>query len=82
LVAVYEVHAADPPHSFKALVQGGSDNDQPTNKALLDGVVLGGWLTGEKVHVQFLTIQCSPPNPQASGNTCFQGAITVVPGTD
>jgi hypothetical protein len=77
LIAVYEVQAGD--HSFKALVQGGSDNDPSANNALLEGAVLGGWLSGEKVHVQFKTLQCNPVRPDALGNTCFQGTITITP---
>ncbi|MBV9175157.1 MAG: hypothetical protein JOZ81_34310 [Chloroflexi bacterium] len=78
LAAVYEVQSGD--HSFRALVQGGDDNT--TKHALLDGVVLGGWLAGETVHVQFRDIQCSPVRPEAAGNTCFQGTIAITPGPD
>jgi hypothetical protein len=74
----YEVQAGD--HSFRALVQGGYDI--PTNKAGLDGVVLGGWLTGEKVHVEYQAIPCNPVQPNAAGGTCFQGTIAVRPGPE
>jgi hypothetical protein len=84
LQAVYEVDAADPNHSFRALVQGGQD--VPTNRALLDGVVLGGWLTGDKVHVEFQQLTCDKSNagaqPNALGGLCFQGTITLFPGSE
>jgi hypothetical protein len=76
LDAVYEVHAGD--HSFKALVQGGQNN--VTNKALLDGVVLDGWMTGAHAHVAYQVIKCDQPN--AAGGTCFQGTITLTPSPD
>jgi hypothetical protein len=78
LAAVYEVQSGA--HSFRALVQGGDDNN--TKSALLDGVVLGGWLTGAKVHVHFEDIQCSPVRPEALDNNCFQGTITIMPDAD
>jgi hypothetical protein len=78
LQAVYEVQAGD--HSFRALVQGGYDI--PTNKARLDGTVLGGWLTGEKVHVEFQALPCNPVQTNAAGGTCFQGTISVTPDPD
>lgn len=71
--AVYEVTAGD--HSFRALMNGGYD--VPTNKARLDGVVLGGWLAGEDVHVEFRATPCSPAQPNAAGGTCFEGTMTV-----
>jgi hypothetical protein len=77
LQAVYEVQSGD--HSFRALVQGGYDI--PTNKARLDGVVLGGWLTGERVHVEFQALGCDPVQSNAAGGTCFQGTITLTPDT-
>ena len=70
---VYEVTAGD--HSFRALMHGGYDI--PTNKARLDGVVLGGWLAGEKVHAEFRALPCNPVQPNAAGGTCFDGTIHV-----
>jgi hypothetical protein len=83
LQAVYEVQAGE--HSLRALVLGGYD--VATNKARLDGTVLGGWLTGEKVHVEFINILCSQSNagaqPNAAfGGLCFQGTITITPGAE
>jgi hypothetical protein len=71
LEAVYEIHAGN--HSFTALIRGGQNNKAGT--ALLDGVVLDGWLTGEAVHVQYRVIHCDQPN--AAGGTCFQGTIRI-----
>jgi hypothetical protein len=77
LQAVYEVQAGD--RSFRALVQGGYDI--PTNKARLDGVVLGGWLTGAKAHVEFQAMPCNPVQSNADGNTCFVGTIRIASDT-
>jgi hypothetical protein len=71
--AVYEVTAGD--HSFRALLHGGYD--VPTNKARLEGVVLGGWLAGEKVHAEFRTLPCNPVQPNAAGGTCFEGSMQI-----
>jgi hypothetical protein len=73
LDVVYEVTAGD--HSFRALLQGGYDI--PTNKARLDGVVLGGWSAGEKVHAEFRALPCNPVQPNAAGGTCFDGTIEI-----
>ncbi len=79
LVAIYEIHAG--PHSFTALVQGGQNNQ--TNKALLDGVILGGWLTGARVQVGFLQINnstdCTNAGAPPSTSPCFQGTIRIEP---
>jgi hypothetical protein len=77
LEAVYEVVAGD--QSIRALVKGGYDI--PTNKARLDGVVLGGWLTGDRVHVEFKAMPCSPVQSNADGNTCYVGTIRITPDT-
>ena len=72
--AVYSAVAGE--HSFTALIQGG-ENPQ-THTALLDGVVLRGWHTGAKVHVQFHDVtHCGQPN--ALDDTCFTGTITITP---
>jgi len=74
LEATYEVQAAD--HSFKALMQGGQNNQAGT--ALLDGVILGGWRTGSRVHVEYHVVtNCGQPG--AFNNTCFTGTITIGP---
>jgi len=75
--SVFEVTAGD--HSFRALLHGGYDF--LTNKALLEGVVVGGWLAGEKVHAEFQATPCNPVQPNAAGGTCFVGTITVSPGS-
>ena len=83
LEAVYEVRAGD--QSFTALIRGGRTNNP--GDAILDGVILAGWRTGAKVHVQFKVIPApSPLDPAClgapAGLTCFQGTISVgrVPG--
>ena len=73
LEVVYEVTAGD--HSFRAILHGGYDI--PTNKARLDGVVLGGWLAGEKVHAEFRSLPCNPVQPNAAGGTCFDGIMRI-----
>jgi hypothetical protein len=78
LQAVYEVQAGE--RSFRALVQGGYD--VATNKAHLEGMVLGGWRTGDTVHVEFKALGCDPVQTNAVGGTCFQGTITVTPGLE
>ena len=70
LEAIYEVVNGD--HSFTALIQGGTNN--LTGAALLDGVILAGWRTGDRVHVEFQVMtDCfgAPPG------RCFQGTIYI-----
>lgn len=81
LEAMYEVQAGD--QSFTALIRGGTNT--VTGAALLDGVILAGWRTGARVHVEFQTIP--PPSATESGcagapegKTCFQGTIRILPG--
>jgi hypothetical protein len=72
LVAIYDIKDSSGPHSFTALVQGGQNNQ--TNKALLDGVILDGWRTGARVHVKYLVMtNCAGAPP----GLCFQGTITI-----
>jgi len=74
LHAIYEVQAGK--HSFTALIQGGTNG--VTGDALLDGVILAGWRTGAKVHVEFQTIPGTTGCVGApAGVTCFQGTIRV-----
>lgn len=73
LGVVWEVTAGD--HSFRAVLHGGYDI--PTNKARLNGVVMGGWLAGEKVHAEFRALPCNPVQPNAAGGKCFEGTISV-----
>ena len=74
LHAIYEVQVGE--HSFTALIQGGTNG--LTGAALLDGVILAGWRTGAKVHVEFETIPGTTGCVGAPiGATCFQGTIHV-----
>ena len=59
-------------HSFTALIRGGQNNE--TGTAILDGVILGGWRTGELVHVEYeVRADCAG----APAGTCFQGTIHI-----
>jgi hypothetical protein len=74
LEAIYEVQNGD--RSFTALIRGGTNN--VTGAALLDGVVLAGWRTGARVHVEFDTIPGTTGCFGApAGKTCFVGTIHV-----
>jgi hypothetical protein len=70
LEAIYQV--VDGKHSFTALVQGGTNNQ--SGAALLDGVVLAGWRTGARVHVEFQVLTNCLGAPQGR---CFEGTIRV-----
>jgi len=70
LEAMYEVQAGD--RSFTALIRGGTNGD--TGAALLDGVILAGWRTGARVHVEFQTITSCDGKP---AGPCFQGTIHI-----
>jgi hypothetical protein len=74
LEACYEIIANEPSpsHSFTALIAGSLD--RATGRAVLDGTVTAGWLTGKAVHVEFRVIACT----QAPDHTCFQGTIRVI----
>jgi hypothetical protein len=75
LEAMYEV--ADGERSFTALIRGGTDN--VAGAALLDGVILAGWRTGARVHVEFQVMtNCSG----APAGRCFQGTIRIGPHGD
>ncbi len=78
LEAVYEVHAGQ--HSFGALIRGGSSN----GRGLLDGVILNGWRTGARVHVEFTRLPNCPGNPNQTGPLapCFQGTIRILPESE
>jgi len=83
LEARYEVAGADPAHSFVAHIEGKQNN--PTQKAVLNGTVITGWLVGAQVHVTYDVIvpptgtSCVPGAPVNS--TCFQGTIRVMQGS-
>ena len=68
--AIYTVEAGR--HSFVALVKGGQNIE--TGAALLEGVVLGGWRTGAKVHVEF---QQESNCAGAPDGDCFVGTIHI-----
>ena len=70
LEAMYEVQAGN--RSFTALVRGGQNNE--TGTAILDGVILGGWRTGARVHVEYeVKTDCTG----APAGLCFQGTIHI-----
>jgi len=74
LEAIYEIQNGD--RSFTALIRGGSNN--VTGAAQLDGVVLAGWRTGARVHVEFDTFPATTGCFGApAGKTCFVGTIHV-----
>ena len=83
LEARYEVTGADPAHSFVAHIEG-QENLQ-TQKAVLNGTVIAGWLVGAQVQVTYDVIvpatgtSCVPEAPV--NRTCFQGTIRVMPGS-
>ena len=72
LEAVYEVQAGE---TFEALIRGG----QSQGRGLLDGVILNGWRTGARVHVDFRVIPRCEGNP---AGPCFQGTIRILPDSD
>lgn len=74
LEAIYEFKNGD--RSFTALIRGGTNN--VTGAALLDGVILAGWRTGARVHVEFDTIPAITGCFGApAGKDCFVGTIHV-----
>ena len=83
LEARYEVTAADPAHSFVAVIEGKQNNQ--TQHAVLNGTVISGWLVGAQVHVTYDIIvpatgtSCVPAAPVNS--RCFQGTIRILSGS-
>ena len=80
LEAMYEVQAIGENRSFTALIRGGTNT--VTGAALLDGVILAGWRTGARVHVEFQTMPAPSPTESGcagapAGKTCFQGTIRI-----
>ena len=79
LEAIYEVRSGN--RSFTALMGGGTGQTKigepasVSGAALLEGVILTGWRTGARVHVEFQTMtNCvGAPDPR----TCFEGTIHV-----
>jgi hypothetical protein len=80
LEAMYEVQAGE--HSFTALIRGGQNAD---GLGLLDGVIIAGWHTGARVHVEFQRY-FAPSTDQPgcagapNGLTCFVGVIHIERG--
>ena len=76
LEALYEVVDGD--RSFSALIRGGQN---AAGLGLLDGVILAGWRTGAKVHVEFQRYLAIPGASSCDGaplnKTCFVGTIHV-----
>src|SRR5688572_11132628 len=83
LEARYEVNGDDPTRSFVAQIEGKQNN--PTQKAVLNGAVTAKWMVGAQVHVTFDVIvppagtSCVPQAPL--DRTCFQGTIRLLPGS-
>jgi hypothetical protein len=78
LEAVYEVQAGD--RSFTALIRGGRTTNP--GDAILEGVILEGWRTGARVHVEFhVRNPASPTEPGCDGAPagirCFEGTIVI-----
>jgi hypothetical protein len=79
LEAIYEVQSGQ--HSFTALIRGGTGETKSgepasvSGAALLDGVILAGWRTGARVHVEFQTLTNCVGAPDA--RTCFEGTIHI-----
>ena len=74
LEAMYEVVDGD--RSFTALIRGGTN---AAGAGLLDGVILAGWRTGARVHVEFQRHLASEGGCVGAplGKTCFEGIIQV-----
>jgi len=83
LEARYEITGADPAHSFVAHIEGKTSNQ--TQKAVLNGTVIAGWLLGAQAQVTFDVVVPAPGTscvPAAPVNrTCFQGTIRLMPGS-
>lgn len=76
LEARYEVIGDDAGHSFVALIEGTQNNQ--TQKAVLNGTIVEGWLVGAQVHVSFDVIR---PCPEFGKSVCFTGVVRVMPGS-
>jgi hypothetical protein len=71
LQPIYEVISGN--RSFTALILGGQNS---AGLGLLDGVILEGWRTGARVHVEFQRMNDCPNAPPGP---CFQGTIRILP---
>jgi hypothetical protein len=76
LEARYEVIGDDAGHSFVALIEGTQNNQ--TQKAVLNGTIVEGWLVGAPVHVSFDVIR---PCPEFGKSVCFTGVVRVMSGS-
>ena len=74
LQAIYEVQVGE--NSFTALIQGGR-NRVTGGVALLEGVILAGWRTGARVHVEFDTLSSCTDRDGVAHGPCFDGTIRV-----
>jgi hypothetical protein len=73
LQPIYQVIAGN--RSFTALILGGQNSK---GLGLLDGVILEGWRTGARVHVEFQRKDnCRDAPPGVS--PCFEGTIFILP---
>lgn len=77
LHAIYEVQAGE--YSFTALIQGGQNN---AGRGLLDGVILEGWQTGARVHVEFRTLSSCIDRDGVTHGPCFRGTIRILADSD
>ena len=73
-------HFLDGDHSFTALIRCGQD---AAASGRLDGVILAGWRTGARVHVEFerhipigpTDFACGDDAPM--GTVCFEGTMQI-----
>ena len=76
LQAEYRVRDPSGSHSFTALIQGTQNLE--TLKAVLNGVITGGWMVGARVHVTFQRITpCALAIGPSAPGVCFQGTIRI-----
>jgi hypothetical protein len=79
---IARVTATDPAHSFVALPKSKEKQNNPTQKAALNGTVIAGWLVRAQVQVTFDVIvpatgtSCVPAAP--ANSRCFQGTIRTL----
>jgi hypothetical protein len=70
LEAIYEVQAGR--RSFAAMIRGGENS--VTGAAVLEGVILAGWRTGDPVRVEF---QQKASCVGTAASPCFEGTIHI-----
>lgn len=78
-VATPEICGLDGDRSFTALIRGGQDS---AASGRLDGVILAGWRTGARVHVEFERHIPSTPAEFACADApinqvCFEGTLQI-----